>query len=793
MPELNKLFLEKIFELNFDDTYETEVAKKCFNIIGVLVLATDPEGYITFINQRGCEILEYTEEEIIGKHWINFVVAAEHRDESVIHFESSLQNPSEASAMFPYVILSKSGKKKTIETRSVLIKNNTDNITGSIITGEEVTNFHIVQNELENLIYQYRILAGSIPDTNMYLFDKNLRFIIAEGSDMKKYNLSKVDFEGKTIYEVLDNETRKILIPLFEAVIAGLDISKEYQYKGNDYIISLIPMKDNDGNVYGGMAITQNITIEKRASQSLQKAKELAEESNRSKSNFLASVSHEIRTPLNAIIGFTEQLSKTRLSKQQNNYIEIINNSSEHLLSLVNEILVLSKIDAGEVFFSENPFKPSNVIIDVFNTLKIKAKEKSINFKYTIKGNEELILLGDSMRLKQILMNLAGNSIKFTDSGFVELKYYVEEKSDSEVMLKVDVIDTGIGIPEDKLSEIFVQFKQADTTINKRYGGTGLGLTICKHLVELQNGTITVKSEVGAGSQFNISIPYKKSMDKNQEFLEEAKIDSSILENLSILLVDDDNINRLLGKTILENFKCKVDLAQNGKEAIDKISVHTYDILLLDIHMPDITGLEVAYYIRQVQKDNDTIIIAVTAAVMKNDIISYFNAGINDYLVKPFRELNLFNKIHKSLGSGNRLIDFHEQDAADHPAEMENSLYNLSDLEHIAKSDPVFMKKMLNIFIQNSKEGLKAMRINLKKKNWIQIGEHAHRMLPSFRHLHINSVVSDLVEIKNKTIINPDYEDVPDLVKKVTLEMHVVNFKIRKEVRLLKEKIGKDV
>ena len=782
----NKVIIpDNIFVLNSKDFYETEIVRRCFNIVSVLVVGTDLEGKVTLINKKGCEILQFDEDEITGKDWIDAFIDEDYRKESRIHFERVLNGQAEPSMMFPYVIRTKSGKKKIIETRTVVIRNERDEIIGLLTTGEDVTNFHRIQNELQNTIYQYRTLAGNIPDTNMYLFDRDLRFIIAEGSEMKRFNLSKDDLEGRTIYELLNNESWQFFIPLFESAIAGKEISTEYNYKGNDYLVWLLPLRNSDGDIYAGMAITQNITKEKKVSYDLRKAKELAEESSRAKSSFLASVSHEIRTPLNAIIGFAEQLSKTRLTKKQKSFIDIIDKSSEHLLSLVNEILVLSKIDAGEVYFNESPFIPSQVVKDVYKTLKIKAQEKSINFKIQIDENAEMILLGDAVRLKQILMNVTNNAIKFTESGYVELKYSHRHDTNNKVEVKFDIIDTGIGIPEHKIEEIFEQFKQADSNIAKKYGGTGLGLTICKHLVELQNGAITVRSEVGAGSQFTITIPYRKAPEKYLEVQEKDKIDIGILANLKILLVDDDGVNRLLGKTILENFKCDTDVASSGKEAIEKISLKKYDIILLDIHMPEISGIDVANHIRLKMKDNDTIIIAVTAAVMKKDILQYYDAGINDYLVKPFKELNLFNKIHKSLGSAKRLIDLNDFEEIASGSKTKLQLYDLKDLKRIANNNPEFIRKMLNTFIQNSKTGLKEMRKYMKKKNWSQIGEHAHKLIPSYRHLQVKSVVSDLVEIKTKTIINPDYQDVPDLVKKVSGEMQAVILKLRKEIRKL--------
>ena len=783
MGKNNRSVFRDIFILNSRNEYETEIAKMCFDIVGVLVVAVDLDGNVTLINKKGCSILEYDEDEIIGKNWLSSFVDETKRDEAGMNFKNASGVATDHKEVFPYVLISKSGKKRIIEARKVVMRNEKDEIIGFLISGEDVTDFHTFQNTLKKLVYQYRTLAGNIPNTDMYLFDKSLRFLIAEGTDMKKYNHTKDDFEGKTVYEVLDNEAKRFLIPLYESAITGKEISTEFSSNGNDYIISLLPLRNNEGEIYGGMSIIQNITKEKNITQNLRKAKDIAEDANSAKNSFLASVSHEIRTPLNAIIGFSEQLSKTHMSKQQQNFVDIIAKSSDHLLSLVNEILVLSKIDAGEVYFNEQPFKPVQVVKEVYNTLKIKAGEKSINFKYNDENCGERILLGDTLRLKQILINIANNAIKFTESGYVDIKCQVQEENEDTVKVQFDITDTGIGIPDEKLEAIFEEFKQADSTVLKKYGGTGLGLTISKHLVELQGGTISVKSELGGGSCFTIVIPYKTTSDKNIEIQEGELIDTSLLADMKILLVDDDNVNRLLGKTILDNFKCEVDLAEGGQEAIEKIKNKKYDIILLDIHMPDVSGIDVANYIRKDLNDQETTIIAVTAAVMKQDIIQYFGVGINDYLVKPFKELNMFNKIHRSLESNNRTIRFYEEEDVEEKLKTAAPLFNLNELKRIAKNDSGFMQKILNTFIDNSKQGVQDMQTFVKEKNWKQIGETAHRLLPSYRHLEVKSVISDLVEIKSKTIINPSYREVPKLVKKVSTEISFLISELKKELR----------
>ena len=759
--------LEDIFILDSDNFAETEIVRQCFNIVGVFVAAIDLDGKITLINRKGQEILEFDEEEIKGKDWVSEFIDENKKEETKNLFLKVFKGECDIPENYRYSIISKSGQRKIIEAKQVIIRNKDSEIAGLLISGEEVTGYLQIQKELQYSINLYRILASNIPDINMYLFDQELRYIIAEGSEMKNHSLSYEYFEGKRLYDILDEEIRSILVPLYQAALNGKEISTEYTYKDYDYLIWVFPLKNDENQVYAGMAITQNITKEKQIAGRLKKAKDQAVEANRTKSEFLANVSHEIRTPLNAIVGFTEQLLKTQINEKQEDFLRIIDNASEHLLALVNEILVLSKIEAGEIRFDNVPFKVEHVVKDIYSTLQIKADEKKINFKYDIDPQLDMVLIGDHFRLRQILMNMISNAIKFTDSGYVEIKCFRKKEADNKVYVRFDIIDTGIGISEDKLETIFDQFKQADSTVTKRFGGTGLGLTISKKLTELQHGSISVNSKPDVGTQFTVVLPYEKGNEKDFLLSGQANsLDADMLHDTSVLLVDDDGVNRLLGKTILEELGSKTDVAMSGGEAIAKLKTNRYDIILLDIHMPEISGIDVAHFIRRELNDTSTKIIAVTAAVMKEDIEQYYKAGINDYLIKPYKEINLYNKVCKVLKKNIAPVKLSREEII-LKEETQVALYNLYELKRIAKDNNEFFIQMLNTFIKNTTENIEKLEKYLTEKNWVQIGETAHKMLPSFRHLEIRPVISDLMEVKEKTLINPQPEDIPPLVEHI--------------------------
>jgi len=395
-------------------------------------------------------------------------------------------------------------------------------------------------------------------------------------------------------------------------------------------------------------SISKSIRYRKELEQSKIKAEDLA----RKREDFLANMSHEIRTPLSGIIGFTEQLAKTNLDEIQKSYIKTIESSSEHLLSIVNEILDFAKLESGKLTIEQVGFEFGKVVKEVYNSLKVSSDKNAIEFNYRLNDLSDLIVIGDPLRLRQILINMAGNAIKFTKSGSVQIACSIVEEMGSSLRAKIDFIDTGPGIPPDQIENIFVEFTQVDEKIVRKYGGTGLGLAICKKLVELQKGTITVNSVLGKGSVFSVILPYLKGTP--EDIKEKAKMirdHNPDLLNKHILLVDDDETNRMVGKVILKNFGFKTDVASSGHEAIDKIQNNDYDVALMDIQMPDLDGIETTQYIREELKypKSKIPIIAVTANIVKEDIEKYFKAGMNGYLLKPYKESELWNKINEVL------------------------------------------------------------------------------------------------------------------------------------------------
>lgn len=376
----------------------------------------------------------------------------------------------------------------------------------------------------------------------------------------------------------------------------------------------------------------------------LNKAKIQAEESKAAKELFLASMSHEIRTPLNAIIGFQQLLKSTSLTAEQKEYVESIDFAGKNLLVIINDILDLSKIEAGKFQFDETDFNVSDVVKSVIELVNHRAKEKKLKLYIYVDSSIPDKLFGDAARLSQVLLNLVGNAIKFTEAGDVKVSVNALEETSEQVLCEFIVEDSGIGISPERMASIFERFTQESNETNRIYGGTGLGLTISKYLVEMQGGKIEVKSEKGKGSAFSFQLRYKKKSSDQAHIADGDDIDHDhILKNLKILLVEDVLLNQKLVMKIMEKWGYELDIANNGIEGVEKVKQKNYDLILMDIQMPVMDGYAATELIRSLPdlEKQRIPIIALTAHASHAEAEKCINLGMNAYMAKPFNQLEL--------------------------------------------------------------------------------------------------------------------------------------------------------
>lgn len=394
--------------------------------------------------------------------------------------------------------------------------------------------------------------------------------------------------------------------------------------------------KDSDGNILYFIGYINDITKDKENEIALQIAKANSDKGSRAKSEFLANMSHEIRTPLNGIIGLTNLTLQTNLNSRQREYLTKAVNSSSALLNIINDILDHSKIEANKLNIEEIPFELDAIFRTVSDLFSYQGNEKGVLLLYEIGDTVSNRLIGDPFRITQVLTNLVGNALKFTDRGKIEVKVEMLNQVDKKQLLRFSVKDSGVGVPKEQQKQLFDAFTQADTSNTRKYGGTGLGLTICKRLVELMGGVMDVESQEGIGSVFEFKIALRLNIAIDDEV--DAKTSDSIQEHFHmigrILLVEDNEINQLVAQASLEQFGIEVVIAENGLIAVEKVKAEEFDMIFMDLQMPIMGGFEAS---REIRKFNQNIpIIALSAAVMEQDKEQTKEAGMNEHVAKPF-------------------------------------------------------------------------------------------------------------------------------------------------------------
>jgi signal transduction histidine kinase/ActR/RegA family two-component response regulator len=387
----------------------------------------------------------------------------------------------------------------------------------------------------------------------------------------------------------------------------------------------------------------------------LRKARDLAESANAAKGEFLANMSHEIRTPMNGIMGTLSLLEETGPNKEQQNYIDIAQSSANSLLNIINDILDFSKIEAGKLILESVTFNPIELVRETTNLLKVQMKGKSLTYEETFDETIPEHIKGDPVRLKQILINLISNAIKFTEKGTISIEVKRLENHSEKIGLHFSIKDTGIGIPEDKQATLFRKFTQADASISRKYGGTGLGLAICQELIHIMGGKIGVKSFMGMGSIFWFEVYFEQVTDSaaiNESETLETPDYAMLVKDKTIMVVEDNPTNQLVIESVLVKQGIKVVLADNGLHCLDSLKKYPVDLILMDIQMPEMDGLETTSKIRNghAGKANRTIpIIAVTANAMAKDEQECLEAGMNDYMSKPIQRDVLLQKVARQL------------------------------------------------------------------------------------------------------------------------------------------------
>lgn len=465
------------------------------------------------------------------------------------------------------------------------------------------------------------------------------------------FGYSEEEVIGKKVDIAYPDNALTLLEDSLERIASGGHYNSEWRARaknGSDVWLDLktTPLLDNNGHISGFIGVSKDITEKKKAQEELIKAKEVAEKALRIKSDFLATISHELRTPMNGVIGMTELLLNTRLEPEQSEYVQIINKSGNALLTVINDILDISKIESGNIILEKKPFELRKCIEDVFDLMSIKAKEKNIELIYYVGSDLPKFIIGDVTKLRQILINMLDNGLKFTEKGELYISAELIKKEDNVLIVKFIVRDTGIGMDTDTINNLFQVFSQADSSLTRKHGGTGLGLAISQRLIHLMNGNICIESEPGKGSEFTFTISFQSSLGSQEENFQDLKYK---LSNKEILIIDDSTTNI----QVLNNYITKWNMTSSSTHSpfivMNKLKEQLFDALIIDIDMRPINGLKLAEEIRKIYSSDILPIILLSSS---EEEIKKYKEKSNfsfTYLSKPIKEIELFNSLVKIL------------------------------------------------------------------------------------------------------------------------------------------------
>ncbi len=724
--------------------YSDEKYRNIIENTSVVLYTTDINGTITFANSQVGELTGYTVEELIGKDF-SFLLHPSWLQQVFNHYTNQFQQRIPSTTL-EFITRTKSGQQKWVEQTAQLLTKG-EEILGyqcmvKDITEKKKIELELKESEQERKENQSR-LEAILENTTSLIFIKNLdgKYIMINRRFREVMGVTDEMVIDKTDYDFSEKETADHYKRLDDEVISTRKpVETEEWIFGpegrKNLLVIKFPLIDHRRKIFGISGIATDITDRVLYQQKLIEARKNAEEAKQLQEQFLANMSHEIRTPMNGIQGMTNLLMQTELNSQQKEFTGMIKRSVNNLLVIVNDILDFSKIKAGRLTIDKTAFSIREVLNNIKAQFEHEVSRKELQLLVEHDSNLPETVLGDPYRLNQVLVNIVGNAIKFTVSGEVRIKVEQLNQQGNKTDFLFTIADTGIGIPEDKTAVIFDAFTQAGPDIARNYGGAGLGLAICKGLVELQQGTIGVSNITGGGSVFSVSIPYEV-----QENTNDTTDGSLLLKGKKFLVVEDNEVNQKLVAYVLKKVGGAVDIAHNGRMAIDLLENKTahYDVIIMDIQMPVMDGYEATEYIRTVLQ-LQTPIIAMTATALKGDQEKAELVGMNEFMLKPFDFDDLYKRLARLLSTKKESLTVNEK------IMNGEKLYDLSLLEGL--DDKESLLDVLDLFLENTPNQISELMQLGKTDQFDDIYKLAHKLKGALAMLQASRISELLGKIE---------------------------------------------
>lgn len=756
----------KLSELRYRSIFDNSQALICTHNL---------DGTVLDVNNASLQTLGYSREELSGSP-LSVILPEEKRAAFESEYLTEMRQKGKAEGIM--TALSKDGKKVYLLYQNYLVN---DPVEDAYVIGfsQNITTRIEAQQALKKNEEKYQRIIANM---NLGLIE------IDEQSNIVYANHSFCEMCGYDPDELIGKHGPSLFLKGDSYDVASEVAARRKRGESNAYemkvknkrgelkwwLISGAPVFDESGKFKGSIGIHFDITLQKELEEELRKAKSDAEHSAHIKELFLANMSHEIRTPMNAVLGITRLLAKTQVSPEQEFYLSTIQHAANNLLVIINDLLDFSKVEAGKISLEHIGFNLASIVENVMQVLQYKAEEKGLLLSARMAAGIAPVLMGDPYRINQVLINLISNAIKFTESGSVKISCSVASATGHTQEIRFRVEDTGIGISEDFLHHLFDKFTQEDESVTRKFGGTGLGMSISKQLIEFMGGEISAESIKNKGTTVFFTITFAKGSEKDLPDTRSTAVDTQVLKDKRILVVEDNEINRLVAYTVLAQYGATVYEAGDGNEAIQQFEKGIlFDLVLMDIQMPGKDGLETTRHIRS-HIDTSIPIIALTANAFKQEEERCLEAGMNDFIAKPFDVDKLVQLVARWLGK------IQEPLPQGHTGNSNQALFDLDKLYTISRGDNGFIKKMLELFIEEVPRNLRQMEEYLLNGERKLLASLAHRIKPSVQSLHVATLTTDLQLLEQNETEQRD-------MKQVSSSFHHVKSVLETVVQQLKE------